>query len=253
MTIEGTPEQVARGEYLVNVSCANCHGHVGGEGVPDGHPLTGGWDIGADQGFGFIGKFAAENLTPGGKLAEYSDGEIFRAIRQSVNKKSQRLGFMAFLPYNQLSDEDTKAIVAYLRSLPAEQSTRETGNKPNFVGVLLFGSGMMSFSDIVRGEVTAPAQGATPEYGHYVTIYAECRGCHGQDMRGMPASALGPAVINPRPFVATLTLEQFSEMMRSGIRPDGTAFSPAMPWQNASKLTDEDMAALYNYLVEPVE
>lgn len=37
-------------------------------------------------------------------------------------------------------------------------------------------------------------------------------------------------------------------MMRSGVKPDGVAFPPGMPWQVAAQLTDADMAALHAYL-----
>jgi mono/diheme cytochrome c family protein len=253
LQVEGTPEQIARGEYLVNISCVGCHGQVGQDGERDSQPLSGGWDIAAAQGFSFMGSMVTENLTPGGKLAEYSDGEIFRAIRQSVNKDGHRLASMSYLPYSQLSDEDTKAIVAYLRSLPAEGSSQPTGDRINFVGALLTGAGLIPEMAIVRGEVTAPEPGATAEYGAYVAALGDCRTCHGPDMTGMPASMLGPAVINPRPFVSTLTLEQFSETMRTGVRPNGVAFPDTMPWQNASRLNDADLAALYTYLTAPVE
>jgi cytochrome c553 len=194
-----------------------------------------------------------ENLTPGGKLAEYSDGEIFRAIRQSVSKDGHLLATMSYLPYSQLSDEDTQAIVAYLRSLPAEENSQPTGDRINFVGALLTGAGVIPEMAIVRGEVTAPEPGSTAEYGAYVAALGDCRTCHGPDMTGMPASVLVPAVINPRPFVSTLTLEQFGEMMRTGVRPNGVAFPDTMPWQNASRLNDADLAALYIYLIAPVE
>ena len=36
--------------------------------------------------------------------------------------------------------------------------------------------------------------------------------------------------------------------MRTGRRPDGSELAAGMPWQNASKMTDEDLAALYAYL-----
>ncbi len=56
ITVAGTPEQIARGEYLVSLSCVDCHGAVGPDGIPIGeHPLTGGWNIAQAEGFGFIG------------------------------------------------------------------------------------------------------------------------------------------------------------------------------------------------------
>jgi mono/diheme cytochrome c family protein len=123
-TVEGTPEQVARGEYIVNIACLGCHSAIGEDGQPSrAQPLTGGWNIAQSEGFGFIGDMITENLTPGGKLAEYTDGEIFRVLRAGVDKNGAGLGVMSSLPYNQLSDDDLKAIVAYLRSLPAESSS----------------------------------------------------------------------------------------------------------------------------------
>jgi hypothetical protein len=45
-----------------------------------------------------------------------------------------------------------------------------------------------------------------------------------------------------------LTLEQFTAMMRSGVKPDGRPFPATMPWENASNMNDDDLAALYTYL-----
>jgi len=100
----------------------------------------------------------------------------------------------------------------------------------------------------VTGVVTASPFGNTPEYGKYVATFGECRACHGADMTGSPATSVTPAIINPRPFVSSLTLEEFIQTMRTGIQPSGTPFAEGMPWQNASKMTDDDLAALFAYL-----
>jgi hypothetical protein len=64
LTVAGTPEQIARGEYLVNVACAGCHSQVGPDGNPTGeHPLSGGWNIAEAEGFGLIGDMVTEDLT----------------------------------------------------------------------------------------------------------------------------------------------------------------------------------------------
>ncbi len=253
-TVERTPEQIARGEYIVNIACIGCHSTVGENGLPSReHPLTGGWNIAEAEGFGFIGGMITENLTPGGKLAEYSDGEIFRALRSGVDKKGKALGFMPFLPYNQLSDDDLKAIIAYLRTLPAQPSKGSSGDSINFLGVVLTGAGLFPEPEPVTGVITAPPVGVSPEYGKYVATFGECRGCHGADMTGSPATSVSPAIINPRPFIGTLTLEEFIQTMQTGVRPSGAAFSLAMPWENASKMTSEDLAALYLYLTAPVK
>ena len=255
LTVAGTPEQVARGEYLVNLSCIGCHSAAGPDGAPSmQHPLSGGIDMAAGDGFGFIGSMTAENLTPGGKLASYSDGEIFRALRQAVNKDGHTLGFMSFLPYGQLSDADTEAIIAYLRSLPAAETAAKTGDKLNFIGAVMMGAGMFGPApDRSTVAVNAPAEGATAEYGKYVATYGDCRGCHGPDMTGAAATSVSAAVPNPRPLVAATTEEQFMEMMRTGVRPGNNPFPDTMPWQNAAHMTDTDLAALYAYLIAPVQ
>lgn len=210
--------------------------------------MSGGGNLTAAEGFGFVGDIVTENLTPGGKLAGYSDGELFRTIRHRVDKDGNLLAFMSLLPYAQLSDDDTEAIVAYLRTLPPTAQTAATGDKLSFVGGVMFGAGLFGTPEKGADTVVAPPQGITAEYGKYVATFGECRGCHGPDATGTPASAMGPAVPNPRPLVETLSQEQFAQMMRSGVKPDGAAFPDAMPWQVAAQMTDDDLAALYAYL-----
>ena len=155
---------------------------------------------------------------------------------------------MDFLPYKELSDADTEAIIAYLRTLPAVESTTATGDRFNFAGTVFVGSGMLPPSAPGAASISAPPEGMNAAYGAYVATYGECRGCHGPDMTGTEASALGPAVPNPRPLVGTLSETEFVAMMRSGVKPGGEAFPETMPWQNAAKMTDGDLAALYAYL-----
>jgi mono/diheme cytochrome c family protein len=255
LTVAGTPEQVARGEYLVNVACVGCHSAPGADGQPErGNPLSGGWNLSAAEGFGFIGQMATENLTSGGKLANYTDGEIFRALRHGVDKDGRLLALMSFLPYNQLSDADTQAIIAYLRTLPPAQMSGPAGDKLNFIGAAMLGAGMFGPAREAAPEsVAAPPQGVTVEYGKYVATFGECRGCHGPDATGTAATSVSPAIPNPRPLVGAVSQAQFIEMMRSGVKPDGVPFPDTMPWENASQMTDDDLAALYAYLTAPIE
>ena len=60
--------------------------------------------------------YTADQLVP--------TGELFRAIRQRVNKEGHLLSFMSLMTYNQLSDADTEAIIAYLRTIPSCADTR---------------------------------------------------------------------------------------------------------------------------------
>lgn len=200
-----------------------------------------------------MGDMVTENLTPGGKLANYSDGELFRSLRHSINNEGDRLAFMDLMPYKALSDDDTEAIIAYLRSLPAAKSTVETGDRMKFLGLVMKGAGMLP-AESGAASVMAPPEGITAAYGKYVATFADCKGCHGPDVTSVAPSSFDPAgTPNPRPLVSTLSQEQFFAMMRSGVKPDGQPFPETMPWQSASRLNDNDLAALYAYLTAPVK
>jgi cytochrome c553 len=229
------------------VACVGCHGANDGEKMP----LTGGLDIAAGEGeedFTIAGSMVTANLTPGGVLADRTDGELFRAIRYGFGKNG-RLAMMSFLPYHELSDEDTEAIIAFLRSQEPVTTATNGGDTLNLLGVILYYSGVLAPFDVVpEGVVIAPPSGVTAEYGKYVATFGECRGCHRTDMTGTEATAFSPVIPNPRVFVGTITLEQFIQTMRTGVRPNGDALTDLMPWQNASRMTDVDLAALYTYL-----
>ena len=78
-----------------------------------GH-LTGGFVIGKEFPIP-IGSFVSSNLTPAGQLRRWSDGEIFRAIRNAVYADGRRLIIMSYTNAGKLSDDDIKALIAYLR------------------------------------------------------------------------------------------------------------------------------------------
>jgi mono/diheme cytochrome c family protein len=242
LQVEGTAEQIARGEYISSVSCSGCHGR---DGLRD-QPLVGGLDIGAEVPIP-IGSMIVENITPAGIVKERSDGELFRLLRYGYNGDNQISAVMGNLPYRDLSDEDILALIAYLRSLEPVESTGKRGSQLNFLAAVMVGAGLIPIQEPVHGVVTAPPRGETPEYGKYVAIIGDCRGCHGPDMTGTPPSMIAPeGYPNPRPMVATWTLEQFKQTMRTGVRPSGLALD--MPWENASFMDDQDLAALYAFL-----
>lgn len=247
LKVEGTPEQIARGKYIAEVSCAGCHD-------PDKTGiLVGGFDMSSEIPIP-LGTIISQNLTPAGVLQERTDGELFRVLRHGVGKDGALTGYMGFMPYRQLSDDDTKALIAYLRSQPPTPSKSNTpqGTQFNALALLFIGAGMFPLPEPVMGVVTAPAVGENAAYGKYVATFGDCRSCHGPDMLGTEPSAADPVgVPNARPFVTQLSREQFFQMMRTGKRPDGSELK--MPWENAAKLSDADLGALYEYLKAPVE
>lgn len=242
LKVESTPEQIARGEYLAAIACLGCHGENG----TDEMPLSGGFDLSAEVALP-IGQMISQNITPGGILKKRSDGELFRVLRYGYNGDNQISAVMSSLPYREMSDEDLIAIIAYLRSLEPVETIGERGSRLNYLAAVLVGAGMIPLREPIHGVVTAPPRGETAEYGKYVATFGDCRNCHGPDMTGTPPSVLVPeGYPNPRPIVATWTLDQFKLTMRTGLRPTGLALN--MPWKNASHMDDQDLAALYAYL-----
>src|SRR3984893_17395289 len=108
--VAGTPSQIQRGHAIADSFCGACHSKTG--------LLTGGVEIGDDLPLP-IGSFVSSNLTPVGDLSHWSDGEIFRAIRNGVDADGRWLIIMSYTNAGKLSDDDTKAVIAYLRRAPA--------------------------------------------------------------------------------------------------------------------------------------
>lgn len=116
-----TPDDVARGEYLVTVmSCTDCHtpGHFFGK--PDMTKYLGGSDVGfAIPGLGY---FYGSNLTPSDEhgLGKWSTTEIVTALRTGVRPDGRVLApVMPWMSFAKLTDDDAFAIAAFLKSMPA--------------------------------------------------------------------------------------------------------------------------------------
>jgi mono/diheme cytochrome c family protein len=109
---EATPERaalLARGRYLFTVtSCAFCHG-------PDG---AGGQKVSWKA----FGTLWTRNVTPDLEtgIGAWSDAEVARAIRSGISRDGRALHWqgMTWDLLSNLDEEDVRAVVAYLRTLP---------------------------------------------------------------------------------------------------------------------------------------
>ena len=235
---QGTPEQIARGEKLAVFLCVSCHSSNGKM------PMSGGKNLSQDTGLP-LGDFYPPNLTPGGDLKNWSDGEILRAIREGEHKNGRTLAMPAVLNLRNLSDEDALAIIAFLRNQPSVQN-QTPPMRPSLLVQVLLGIGLFQVNtQPVNGPVSSPPAGPTIEYGQYLVNISDCRSCHGPDLGGgKPPSPVGP---NLR-VVKGWTQDQFINTMRTGVAPDGHHLQDVMPWKQVGSLDDEGLAALYQYL-----
>jgi len=194
-------------------------------------------------------RLAAPNLTPAGTLGELSDVDWFRAVAHGVDRTGRSLVVMPARELSTFSDRDLAAIIAYVKSVPPV--VRDVGaSTVSLLGSVVFGlTGADLFSaeglDHERGPTTAPAAGATREYGMY--LVNSCRGCHGPELRGgitvhpgaPPSSDISPAAMREWSFA------EFEQALRVGRRRDGSLLDAAMPWNATKGLSYEELRALY--------
>jgi mono/diheme cytochrome c family protein len=243
LSVSGTPEQVERGRYLVTAipGCVSCHAS-NPTSVP---PVLDGALMHDAAPFG---EFYAPNLTPGGRLRDYTDGELERAIREGIGRDGRALAIMPSQNFRKMPDEDVAAIIAYLRTQPSlEHETPPL--RPNVLGYVLIGTGLAAPSvQPPVSDVTAPDRAPTPAYGEYLTHIGDCRACHGGLLDGQNRATGAPAGPNLR-VVKGWTEDQFIMTLRAGIDPTGHALDPkVMPWPQFGRATDDDLRALYAYL-----
>ena len=240
LKITGTPAQIQRGQAIVDSFCGACHSKM--------DRLTGGRDMGKDLSIP-IGSFVSSNLTPAGQLRHWSDGEIFRAIRNGIDADGHWLVIMSYTNTGKLSDEDTESLIAYLRTQPAAgTATVDPPDQFSLLGFVMLGSGLLpTGKPVFTGVVTSPRKGPTAEYGEYISRYQDCRECHGADLNGGKPGQVGP--IGPGlNFVTQWKLEEFIDTMRTGTDPYGHHLGDQMPWRFIGRMDDEELTALYEYL-----
>jgi len=280
-TIQPTPQRLARGKYLVHhvSSCLDCHSE---RTTAYGFPLKPGRE--GVNGFiwnkeiGFPGTLAAANITPDREtgLGSWTDGEILRAMREGVDRGGNALfPIMPYGHYRNLSDEDAKSIVVYLRTLQPqryEKPQRSLDVPLNFI--------VKFIPKPVEQPVAEPDRSDTVAYGQYLVSIAACAECHtpkddkGSPLPGMelaggfemhaPGTRVVTANITPHPstWMGKATKEEFIGRFKAFANVDASNAPQAekgkntlMPCLTYSGMTEEDLGAIYAYLktVKPVE
>lgn len=118
------PKQIARGQYLATImDCGGCHTPGALTGKPDVSRRFAGSEVGFGLGPGPTdGAVYPRNLTPDREtgLGAWSDEEIIRAIRAGQGRDGRVLvPIMPWPSYAALAVTDVRALVAYLRTIPA--------------------------------------------------------------------------------------------------------------------------------------
>ena len=278
LKIELTKERIERGKYLANcvLVCVDCHStrdwsRFSGPIVP-GTEGNGGEIF--DQKMGLPGTYIATNITPYG-LANWSDGEIYRAITSGVGKRNNVIfPIMPYASYGNLDEEDIFSVIAYLRSIPSVKQENAISKSDFPVNIIVH-------TMAVQGHPSKkPAPSDSLKYGEYLTKAAACLDCHtpfegGKLLldkayaggRAFPSKE-GGVVISPNisfdkktgignwnqeTFVATF---KYFDLPNNETRKiaKGHLNSP-MPWTMYAKMETNDLRAIFNYLksLAPIE
>jgi alcohol dehydrogenase (quinone), cytochrome c subunit len=99
--------------------------------------------------------------------------------------------------------------------------------------------------------------------GEYLARAGDCVACHsvpgskafaGGLKMGAPLGNIYSTNITPDPAtgIGSYTLAEFARAVRQGVAKDGHRLYPAMPYPSYAKLTDADVAALYDFFMKQV-
>jgi mono/diheme cytochrome c family protein len=115
------PKLIERGKYLATIGgCADCHTPGYFLGKPDAARPLGGSEVGFE--IPGLGVFHGPNLTPDKEtgLGGWTDQQVIAAIQKGMRPDGRMLApVMPWQALAALTPDDAKALVGYLRSLPA--------------------------------------------------------------------------------------------------------------------------------------
>ncbi len=252
---------VQKGEYLFHAAgCAGCHTDP----ATKGPLLSGGRPLKTP-----FGVFYSPNITPDPThgIGGWSDSDFVKAVKGGVAKGGAHLfPSFPFPSYAGMTDDDARAIKAYVFSLPAVAKA----NRPHDVSapfgwrVAAWGWQLLFFN----GPAAPPAPaGASDEVrrGHYLaTALGHCGECHtprnllgvldlSRHLAGNPGE-MGertPNITSHETGVGKMSADDLEAMLDTGMKPDGDVLAGEMAEvvsETTSKLTPADRKALVAYL-----
>lgn len=246
LQVSDDAQSIERGKHIVEAigGCKGCHGEqLEGKMMID-NPL--------------VATLPAPNLTPASDVAMMSDEEWSLIFRHGVDEGGKTLLIMPSVNYSKMTDADLAAVVAYIKSVPAdEHELPEKSIGP--LGYLFAGLGQLDGSiqvDLIdHNQAPSPIEaGAMAEYGKYLVTIGNCTECHGANLTGGASSDRGS---NRGPDGPNLTTggplrdwseADFVQALRTGVEPNGSKITDLMPWKNYRLMTDRELEAIWLYL-----
>ena len=265
--IEATPELIAHGQKLVMMNCTGCHyneseDRLSGRLFPDANSRP-------------LGDIYSANLTqhPEHGIGQYTTAELYRLFRTGVKRDGHlALPMMGGTPTT--SDEDLKAIIAFLQSdhpLVQADPTDHPDFEPSLLCRMLY---TVAFEpqEMPAEPVQAPAESDAIAYGKYLLEgrYG-CYHCHSTNPEELvlsnpsvsPGYLRGGQVFNlenwhgqsyvtesPALYGDSRSLrwseDEFVAAVLYGQRPEGGPYQP--PMHPYTMMDSSEARAIYQYL-----
>lgn len=257
-TPKADPKLVERGAYLSSIlGCPFCHMPMGPNGPDFSRPFAGGMEVPET-----FGTWIAPNITPhkGSGIGNWTDEQIMAAIREGVRPNGDSMyPIMPFMNFNRMTDDDARALVAFLRTVPAVDNV------------------VPPTKDLKMPKMVGPKPANEPDvvddplkHGEYLVTLMHCTACHN------PMSPRGPDPTRPyaggmefeiammgtgKLYASNITSDpetgigkwseaDIAKAIKTMTRPDGSVIQGPMQFYLAgwSKLEDKDLAAIAAYV-----
>ncbi len=252
------PAVIARGSYVASVSaCAVCHTALLPTGGQDtAKAYAGGLDIPEGKTVLHVPNIS---MSKSSGIGAWTDDQIVAGVREGLRPDGSHMHpLMPFMNYNRMTDADARALVTYLRTLPAIDNVVDSNPKP---------------AHDVEAPKPANAADVTDDkvkHGEYLATLMHCNACHtpfgpkGPDMARAYAGgstiefpAMGTGILytsnltsDPETGLGKWTEAQIAAAVKTMMRPNGKMILGPMLFYQAqwSKLTDDDLAAVAAFI-----
>jgi mono/diheme cytochrome c family protein len=268
-----------RGEYLAEhvAICVDCHSprNVNYFSWPfvEDQKGAGGPFLSQKLGYTFPGESFTPNITPA-NLGSWSDGALYRLLTTGIDNNGKTINHaMPFQNFSHLDPSDAKAIIAYIRTLPAIKNTPAGITQINFFHGL--------YNRIISRDVKPiylDSLKTAIDSGHYLVTIASCNDCHTpkkwleiNDTNRLLSGGLEfPLPTGGFVHSANLTpdesglgawteatfIKKFKSYRDSGAiyKVSPNSYNSLMPWSDYDAMTEMDLKAIFAYLksIRPV-
>jgi mono/diheme cytochrome c family protein len=249
---------VKRGDYLVNtiMTCGNCHSPKGPPAAVAGKDFSGGltWD---EPPF----KVTAPNITSDKEtgLGAWTDAEIMTLLRTGKNRSGVQIAeVMPTAFYGIVTDNDMKAIVAYLRTLAPVKNTVPAPIYKMQIPHHAFPGSDKPYTEAMMSDPV--------KKGFYLATIGHCMECHtpmgprgrefadklgagGFEFEGPWGKSVSRNITSSKTKgIGAWTDAEIKTAVTTGKSKDGSPLKPPMGYPHYAKMTDADLGAVIAYL-----